>query len=86
MTEEIRVIGVGMNDDETGGYVHLGDGQLLGSFPFHVDGRDSPYPDPTWTWENPDDESDEITLSPSIRFELDDEYHLRVQNGSIKML
>lgn len=57
------------------------------SWEFHVDGDDAdlPYPN-VWTWENPDDPIEDVTLSPSLQYRggIGPDFHVFIKDGEIK--
>lgn len=57
------------------------------SWPFHVDGEAGGLAyENVWTWDNPDDALEDVTLSPSLKYEggIGPSFHVFVRDGEIE--
>lgn len=79
-----------VRDDRTGGFLHITEPDTdsdYASWPFHVDGEGDDMPgENVWVWENPDESTDELTLSPSLRYEggIGPHFHIFIKGGEIE--
>jgi len=70
------------------GFVNLTDtdGTKYADWPFYSESYKGSKIEPYWTWENPDDPLEDITLSPSLILEWDEPntFHIFVRGGEIE--
>ena len=82
--------GTSLTDDERGGTLILREpdsGSDYATWSFHVDGEDSNMPGPhVWEWENPDEPIEDVTLSPSLRYQggIGPDFHVFIKNGEVE--
>lgn len=90
MSVEIDLDRSVVSDDGLGGWLVLVNPEKeidYASWPFSVPSERDQIPDANeWDWKNPDDSLEDITLSPSLKLEWDDDkypFHIFIRGGDV---
>lgn len=89
MVVEIKLDNTRLVGEGDRGFLNLQDedkDEDYASWPFYSKHYEGSKMEPHWTWENPDEDLENITLSPSLILEWDDPntFHIFIKNGEVE--